>query len=284
MNCIKCGREIPDGELFCVACSMAPDPPEPARPAKGAQKPKAAARPQAKAAEPKTTAPKTAARNAGARPQTGARAAAQPERRGRTSKKLVAALVIVCLLLAGAVAYIAVNQGQIVLARRQLRTKEADLLLRETSLEELQSTRDTLTQQLEEAKGSIAELEAQIEDLEQQLSESQNSVSQSQYDMTSQQQEMDLLTQENAELLSQVEGLESDLAKANSQVSQLTAANATYSAKANFMDTYVVFVNNDGTKLYHTYDCSEFKRDSFWAYSRKLAESNGYSPCSKCCR
>ena len=271
MNCIKCGREIPDGELFCVACSMAPEPPEPARPVKGGQKPKAAARSSGRS----STEPKAAARNSG-RNGTGA------ERRPRSSKKLVAALVIVCLLLAGSVTFIALNEGRVALARRQLRTKEADLLLRETTLEELESARDSLTQQLEEAKASITEMEAQIEDLEHQLNESQNSVSQSQYDMTSQQQEMDLLTQENTELLSQVEGLESDLAKANSQVSQLTAANATYSAKANFMDSYVVFVNNDGSKLYHSYDCTEFKRDSFWAYSRKLAESNGYSPCSKC--
>ena len=33
MHCIKCGREIPEGELFCVECSMAPEPPEPVRPA-----------------------------------------------------------------------------------------------------------------------------------------------------------------------------------------------------------------------------------------------------------
>ena len=278
MNCIKCGREIPDGELFCVACSMAPEPPEPVKPAKGTQKPKGAARPQAKGAEAK------ALHGNGARIQPKGTAAkgSSGERRTRTSKKLVAALVIVSLLLAASVTYLAVSQGRVLLARRQLRTKEADLILRETSLEDLESARDELTRQLEEAKASIAELEGQIEDLERQLNESQSSVSQSQYDMTSQQQEMDLLTQENADLLTEIEGLESDLAKVNSQVSQLTAANATYSAKANFMDTYVVFVNNDGSKLYHSYDCSEFRRDSFWAYSRKLAESNGYSPCPKC--
>lgn len=275
MNCIKCGREIPDGELFCVACSMAPEPPEPVRPAKGTQKPKSASRPQPKPGDGK------AARNGNGRPQA---KAAQPERRQRTSKKLVAALVIVCFLLAGALAYIVLSQGAVLLERRQLRAKEADLLLRETSLEDLENVKDSLTQQLEAAKTSISQLETQIEDLEQQLKESQSNVSQSQYDMTSQQQEMDLLTQENEELLAQVERLEGDLANVNSQVSQLTASNAAYSTKVNFMDTYVVFVNNDGSKLYHSYDCPEFKRDSFWAYSRKLAESNGYSPCPKCCQ
>ena len=280
MHCIKCGREIPEGELFCVACSLAPEPAEPVKAAKAPQKPKAAPRPQTKAPEPKGT------RGSTARPQAkGAQTKVTPaERRPKGIKKLVTALVLVCLLLAGSVAYIVLTQGDVVLARRQLRTKEADLILRETSLEELENTRDTLTQQLTEAKASIQELQEQIEVLEQQLNESKNDVSQSQYDMTSQQQEMELLTQENADLLTEIEGLESDLAKVNNQVSQLTAANATYSAKANFMDSYVVFVNNDGSKIYHSYDCPEFKRDSFWAYSRKLAESNGYSPCSKCCR
>ena len=45
----------------------------------------------------------------------------------------------------------------------------------------------------------------------------------------------------------------------------------------------MVFVNNDGSNLYHKYDCPLFTRQNFWAYSRKLAESNGYDPCSRCC-
>ena len=35
-SCIKCGREIPDGELFCNACALNPEQPEPVRPAQPA--------------------------------------------------------------------------------------------------------------------------------------------------------------------------------------------------------------------------------------------------------
>ena len=48
------------------------------------------------------------------------------------------------------------------------------------------------------------------------------------------------------------------------------------------MDSYVVFVENDGRGLYHKYGCDDFAQTSFWAYSRKLAEANGYQPCPRC--
>lgn len=270
MNCIKCGREIPDGELFCVACSLSPTVQDPgagaARPARSSKPPKI---PDTRAA---AKADRPAARKA--------RGAA--EHAPRRSKKPAIALVIVSLLLAGSLTYIIVNFGGLAVERRRLRAKEADLILRETEIEALEKEQDALTRQLSEAQTSIAELEQEIETLQEQLNSSQSTVSQSQYDMTSQQHEMDKLTGENAELLSTVGDLEGQITQLTAQLNQLTASNATYSAKASFMDSYVVFVNNDGSKLYHKYDCPDFTRQSFWAYSRKLAESNGYSPCSKC--
>ena len=53
-------------------------------------------------------------------------------------------------------------------------------------------------------------------------------------------------------------------------------------SKSKFMDSYVVFVENDGSGLYHKYGCDDFAQTSFWAYSRKLAEANGYKPCPRC--
>ena len=49
-----------------------------------------------------------------------------------------------------------------------------------------------------------------------------------------------------------------------------------------FMDNYVVFVENNGSRVYHTYDCPEFSKSNFWAYSRKLAEAQGFNPCPTC--
>ena len=62
----------------------------------------------------------------------------------------------------------------------------------------------------------------------------------------------------------------------------MTQKNAQLQNKADLMDSYVVFVEDDGTGLYHKYDCPRFVQRSFWAYSRKLAEKNHYTPCPDC--
>ena len=50
-----------------------------------------------------------------------------------------------------------------------------------------------------------------------------------------------------------------------------------------FYDQYVVFVSDDGTKIYHKVDCDKFDSSSFWAYNTEAAKSKGYTPCSWCC-
>ena len=282
MNCIKCGREIPEGELFCEQCSQAPVLREPVR---KNSSPSRTHKPS-KAADSKPSAKndaRTSVRShGGARLEPAAKKAASDG--AKPSRKPLVALIIVSLLLVASLAYITVNFGGLAKDRRRLQAKEADLSLRETEMTEVIKERDNLTAQLSEATISIETLEEQIDQLERDLNASQSSVSQSQYDITSQQQEMELLTAERDELKNAVTNLEGEISQLNTQISQLQASNATYSAKASFMDSYVVFVNNDGSNLYHKYDCSEFTRQNFWAYSRKLAESNGYDPCPKCCK
>ena len=63
---------------------------------------------------------------------------------------------------------------------------------------------------------------------------------------------------------------------------ELASSNRLFLSKSRFMDSYVVFVENDGTGQYHKYGCDHFAQTSFWAYSRKLAEANGYTPCPYC--
>ena len=63
----------------------------------------------------------------------------------------------------------------------------------------------------------------------------------------------------------------------------LTKRNELVSEKIQFFDTYVVFVEDDGTNLYHKYDCKRFKGNSFWAYNLAAADDNGYRPCPLCC-
>jgi len=55
-----------------------------------------------------------------------------------------------------------------------------------------------------------------------------------------------------------------------------------YKTNANFVDEYVVFVEDDGTNLYHKIDCYRFKRESFWIYNVPTAENYDYSPCPLC--
>lgn len=50
----------------------------------------------------------------------------------------------------------------------------------------------------------------------------------------------------------------------------------------NFIDNYVVFIENDGSDLYHKFDCSLFKGESFWVYNISAAQGEGYYECSRC--
>lgn len=52
--------------------------------------------------------------------------------------------------------------------------------------------------------------------------------------------------------------------------------------KADFLDTYVVLVEDDGTNLYHQYGCSRFKMDEFWAFNVDYAQYMGYTACPYC--
>ena len=55
-------------------------------------------------------------------------------------------------------------------------------------------------------------------------------------------------------------------------------------AKANFLDEYIVMVEDDNTDLYHKYECYRFKGRDFWAYNIDQAENLGYEPCPNCCK
>ena len=50
-----------------------------------------------------------------------------------------------------------------------------------------------------------------------------------------------------------------------------------------FYNKHVVFVSDDGTKIYHKVDCYKFDSSYFWAYNTEAAKSKGYTPCSWCC-
>lgn len=264
MNCIKCGKEIPDGELFCVECSLN----LPADRQSSAEAPRAAA-PQGRMQKPvpvRRAAPQMVG------PQVQA-----PKRTG-----LRAALVIVSLLLAASLGFLAWQYGNILVERNRLRTRAAALTAEENHIAALEEQIDTVTQQLEETEQMLAARNETIRELESQLSGSQSSQSQSEYDLTTAQSQLDQLTEENRQLLTMTEDLEAELEALEEERDQALQQAERYREKADFMDSYVVFVEDDGTGYYHTYSCRNFLRSKFWAYSRRLAESNGYTPCPVC--
>lgn len=267
MNCIKCGKEIPDGELFCTACSLnrTPDPEAehvslhiPA-PTGRMQKPV-----PVKRAAPQMMGPQAKA----------------PRRAG-----LGTALAIVSVLLVASLAFLAWQYGNIFVERNRLRTREDAIVAQEQEVESLQQRIDALTAELTETEQMLAARNETIKDLQSQLSGSQSSQTQSEYDLTNAQSQLDQLTAENQQLLTMAEDLEDEISQLEANKATLEAAleeTKIYVEKANFMDSYVVFVEDDGTGYYHTYSCSNFPRNKFWAYSRKLAEANGYDPCPLC--
>lgn len=263
-RCIKCGREIPTGELFCIECSLNPG-------SSLFEEPTPAERHSSPVGRMQTPRP---VKRLAPQPVAVAKKEKNPSGKGG----LIAALVLVSLLLAALVVFVLWQYNDLKVERTRLETKEADMLLREKEKEELQLQLEDLNGQMEELHATIAQKDEEIQELKTKLSGSQSSQSQSAYDLTTAQAELERLEEENKQLLLLEEELEDDI-KALTEA--LTAAEA-YKVKANFMDSYVVFVENNGSRVYHTYDCGEFSKSNFWAYSRKLAESNGFSPCSVC--
>lgn len=62
----------------------------------------------------------------------------------------------------------------------------------------------------------------------------------------------------------------------------LEAQISEYKSKVEFMDEYVVCVEDDGTNLYHRYECERFVGNSFWVFNVDTAEVRGYRACPNC--
>lgn len=90
-------------------------------------------------------------------------------------------------------------------------------------------------------------------------------------------------------LQTQIAELENESALKSSQITTLNNKNSSlqstvleYTRLANFIDDYVVFIEDDGTNLYHKFGCYRFKGRSFWVYNIEAAESRGYYACHLC--
>lgn len=260
-TCIKCGREIPDGELFCSACSLNPNAgssaarhPLPAQTGRMQQPVRQLSAPQP--------------------------APAMPEQESKRPPR--APLAIACLLAALGIGLAAWQFSTVQSQRRRLRLWEEELTEREERLGTMQSEIDALTAALDEADAAARAQDLQIEELTASLSSVERSVNQSQYDLTEQQKALAEATADNDALTAQVSALEQANKALEADYSALQQQSAAQSEQIRFVDSYVVFIEDDGTGRYHKYACTGFRKKNFWAYSRKLAEKQGYTPCPTC--
>lgn len=277
MYCLKCGREIPDNELFCDRCSRnepyireTPDNPDKSPAAIVAEK------------------------------------AATVKKPPKPKNPYVWRFWLVSVLLLAALCYLAYNYADFARTKASFRVREANLALKEEEAAGVIAERDSLQAQLEADRDAIAERDSRITDLENQLYEKESSSAQAEYNMANAQSTIATLTEEKEALRKErdetVTKYEELLTLAEAQKEQTDRLRGEYDSlqseyktlksgydeakgKADFMDSYVVFVNNSsGTGYYHRYDCSHFTKSNFWAYSRKLAENNGYQACPYCCK
>ena len=181
--------------------------------------------------------------------------------------------------------------------RVQLNKAQKESSTAQANAADLETQVETLTADLEEAKTTNESLGEQVAELQSQINEMETSVNQNQYDKDSALSQLEEantqladMTEERDALETELEDTKTALADAEAENETLSDANDTLServdeltAETEFYDTYVVFVmTGSANRYYHKYDCPEFTRRSFVAYSTRLAEANGYTPCPIC--
>ena len=249
-TCIKCGKTVPNGELFCRECSL-----NPFDGSDDAEKPSVTV-PEGRMQTPRRAAPAPAA------PQT-------PSAPARQKKGASVAAIILAVLFAAAAGFFAYRYYS---QRLSVRLREEALTAREQQYAEMQQQLSALETALTETQAELDAKTEQIKTLQQNINTAESAASQTQFDMEGQ-----LKT-----LQEEVKALTQELEDAQQKYSTLLEEAAESQEKAAFLDKYVVFVENDGTGLYHRYGCEDFAAGTFWPYGRKLAESSGYRPCPNC--
>lgn len=271
MNCIRCGRRIPEGQMFCEACAGVVDEPlqESAYmskhivlPAQRAEQPGAAPAPQKPAQK---------------------KASEVFRRRLRGLTAAVTLLAIFCVLLLGACGYgVYFYFGKFQVERNRLRAQEEELDRRAVEVGQMQvelvDTRDALST----ARQDLAERERTISKLEQELNLYRIESNESEQSAKAMQDENLRLLEENTDLSRELDTWVTKAEDLTSQLSAVTKERDRLIRKSDFVDAHIAFIENDGTGYYHVYSCSHFKAESYWAFSVNLAISRGYTACPYC--
>ena len=267
MYCLRCGREIPDGVSFCDTCAETVREPLEDSPYLSTR----VILPAQNAAAVKVP------------PKPAMLPEKKQERRG--TKRLKVAVVLLslfCALLAAACGYgvklylDGVREHKLLLSQKEENERlQQQLAGRDSEIEAQKEKVSQLSARLNETEREITRLEQEINVYRMQGSEVDQSLRELQEDHL-------LLIEENSAYAAQVESLEKQAKTLQEKISSLESRNATLEQLSGFIDRHVVFIENDGTGYYHSYWCSRFKKQSYWAYSTNLAVSQGYTPCPDC--
>ena len=90
------------------------------------------------------------------------------------------------------------------------------------------------------------------------------------------------LERENSVLVAENQQLEDDVASLKKSKDTFYSFYERNHDKLELLDSWVVFVENDGSRLYHKYECNKFVGDDCWAHNIEYAEYLGYKPCPQC--
>ncbi len=222
---------------------------------------------------------------------------AAPAPKPKAGRGLKIFSVICCILMVAAIAFAVYTlvstsslQVQLLKAQRENSTSAATIDALETQI-------NGLTNGLGSVNSDTTSLGLQVAELQTQLSEMESTVSQSTYDKENAERQLEEATAQLSEISEANTGLTDDLAQTQEALEEAQEENAelsdensslrstvsSYETQLNFYDTYVVFVMlSSDDKYYHKYSCPEFTQRNFLAYSVKLAEANGYTPCPIC--
>ena len=243
-NCIKCGKSIPNGELFCPQCSKSPVIAELA------------------GAPARQNTQRTVASRPATPPQ-----AKKPLKKQQKNKAVIGLSIALTLVLG----LLIFQQTTLQVEKNRARTTREQAQRQINLLAETEQALADTQALLEQTEEELKEKEQQIKQLSAQLADSKSSQNQGAYDLSNLEKDLEKLREEHTLLQEE-----------HAKMTEAVEAAAKYKDKAEFLDTYVVFVVNDNSKLYHRYDCADFGKSNFWTYSPKLADAQGFNPCPKC--
>ena len=269
MNCMKCGREIPEGSVFCASCA--------AGPAAQSEAAESAERKSILWIEQKLVQP--------------AEQRLKRKKRILTIRRRLRAMTVLLLLslaLLGGACFFVHREHQKVLAceaqQEELRAREGNLALREKTAAALEEQNASLETALSQSRIMLQQQEVTIQNLEQ-----QNLTAIAERD-----DRLHAMTDENARLqaelnaqdeafIGELDSLHGEIDALNTELERLQGSLSSAEAELRHWEQTVVFFQQPGAWRYHTAGCADLDMSrSYSIFTVEDAVKAGLLPCEKC--